>query len=150
MTTPESEWTLVAKPRKSRRYAIGVAVLLVVVHVTFAILLRGDSTGVYFRLADQLAFAGIGCLFAAAVLLLTRPRVRIGPRGIGVRNVLGERIVDWDLYEGLSFPDGAAWARIELPDDEYLAVMAIQSNDREYAVDAVDRFRALASEYAPS
>ncbi|BAH55200.1 PH domain-containing protein [Rhodococcus opacus] len=150
MTTPESEWTLVAKPRKSRRYAIGVAILLVVVHVTFAILLRGDSTGVYFRLADQLAFAGIGCLFAAAVLLLTRPRVRIGPRGIAVRNVLGERIVDWDLYEGLSFPDGAAWARIELPDDEYLAVMAIQSNDREYAVDAVDRFRALASEYAPS
>ena len=150
MTTPESEWTLVAKPRKSRRYAIGVAVLLVVVHVTFAILLRGDSTGVYFRLADQLAFAGIGCLFAAAVLLLTRPRVRIGPRGVAVRNVLGERIVDWDLYEGLSFPDGAAWARIELPDDEYLAVMAIQSNDREYAVDAVDRFRALASEYAPS
>lgn len=150
MTTPESEWTLVAKPRKSRRYAIAVAVLLVVVHVTFAILLRGDSTGVYFRLADQLAFAGIGCLFAAAVLLLTRPRVRIGPRGIAVRNVLGERVVDWDLYEGLSFPDGAAWARIELPDDEYLAVMAIQSNDREYAVDAVDRFRALASEYAPS
>jgi len=150
VTTPESEWTLVAKPRKSRRYASGVAVLLVVVHVTFAILLRGDSTGVYFRLADQLAFAGIGCLLAAGVLLLTRPRVRIGPRGIAVRNVLGERIVDWDLYEGLSFPDGAAWARIELPDDEYLAVMAIQSNDREYAVDAVDRFRALASEYAPS
>lgn len=150
MTTSESEWTLVAKPRKSRRYAIGVAVLLVVVHVTFAILLRGDSTGVYFRLADQLAFAGIGCLLAAGVLLLTRPRVRIGPRGIAVRNVLGERIVDWDLYEGLSFPDGAAWARIELPDDEYLAVMAIQSNDREYAVDAVDRFRALASEYATS
>ncbi|MEN0133988.1 MAG: PH domain-containing protein [Rhodococcus sp. (in: high G+C Gram-positive bacteria)] len=150
MTTPESEWTLVAKPRKSRRYAIGVAILLVVVHVTFAVLLRGDSTGVYFRLADQLAFAGIGCLFAAAVLLLTRPRVRIGPRGIAVRNVLGERIVDWDLYEGLSFPDGAAWARIELPDDEYLAVMAIQSNDREYAVDAVGRFRALASEYTPS
>ncbi|RZL78705.1 MAG: PH domain-containing protein [Rhodococcus sp. (in: high G+C Gram-positive bacteria)] len=149
MTTPDSEWTLVAKPRKSRRYAIGVAIFLVVVHVTFAILLRGDSTGVYFRLADQLAFAGIGCLLAAAVLLLTRPRLQVGPRGIAVRNVLGERIVDWDLYEGLSFPDGAAWARIELPDDEYLAVMAIQSNDREYAVEAVDRFRALASEYAP-
>ncbi|TQC41432.1 PH domain-containing protein [Rhodococcus sp. WS4] len=150
MTAPDSEWTLVAKPRKSRRYAIGVAIFLVVVHVTFAILLRGDSTGVYFRLADQLAFAGIGCLLAAAVLLLTRPRLQVGPRGIAVRNVLGERIVDWDLYEGLSFPDGAAWARIELPDDEYLAVMAIQSNDREYAVEAVDRFRALASEYARS
>ncbi|MCQ4118552.1 PH domain-containing protein [Rhodococcus tibetensis] len=148
MTSSETEWQFVSKPRKSSRYAIGVAIFLVILHVTFAILLRGDSTGVYFRLADQVAFVGIGCLLAGAVLLLTRPRLRVGPRGIAVRNVLGERIVDWDLYEGLSFPDGAAWARIELPDDEYVPVMAIQSNDREYAVDAVHRFRDLASEYA--
>ncbi|AOW92582.1 hypothetical protein BFN03_07405 [Rhodococcus sp. WMMA185] len=145
-----SEWEFVARPRKSRRYAFGVAILIVVVHVTFAILLRGDSTGVYFRFADQVAFAGIGFLLAAGVLLLTRPRVKIGPRGIAVRNVLSERIVDWDLYEGLSFPDGAAWARIELPDDEYISVMAIQSNDGEYAVDAVRRFRELVAQYAPT
>ncbi|AWK72813.1 MULTISPECIES: PH domain-containing protein [Rhodococcus] len=150
MTSSETEWQFVSRPRKSSRYAIGVAILMVVLHVTFAILLRGDSTGVYFRLADQVAFVGIGCLLAGAVLLLTRPRLRVGPRGIAVRNVLGERIVDWDLYEGLSFPDGAAWARIELPDDEYVPVMAIQSNDRDYAVDAVHRFRDLVSEYAPS
>ncbi len=150
MTASASEWQFVAKPRKSRRFAFGVATLFVVVHVTFAILLRGDSTGVYFRFADQVAFAGIGFLLASGVLLLTRPRVQIGPRGIAVRNVLGERIVDWDLYEGLSFPEGAAWARIELPDDEYIAVMAIQSNDGEYAVDAVRRFRELVSEYAPT
>ena len=150
MTSSETEWQFVSRPRKSSRYAIGVAILMVALHVTFAILLRGDSTGVYFRLADQVAFVGIGCLLAGAVLLLTRPRLRVGPRGIAVRNVLGERIVDWDLYEGLSFPDGAAWARIELPDDEYVPVMAIQSNDRDYAVDAVHRFRDLVSEYAPS
>jgi hypothetical protein len=150
MTSSETGWQFVSRPRKSSRYAIGVAILMVVLHVTFAILLRGDSTGVYFRLADQVAFVGIGCLLAGAVLLLTRPRLRVGPRGIAVRNVLGERIVDWDLYEGLSFPDGAAWARIELPDDEYVPVMAIQSNDRDYAVDAVHRFRDLVSEYAPS
>lgn len=148
MTSAESEWDFVVKPRKSRRFAIGAAVLVVVVHVTFAILLRGDSTGVYFRTADQLAFAGIGFLLAAAILLLARPRLRVNRSGIAVRNVLGERIIAWDLYEGLSFPDGAAWARIELPDDEYIAVMAIQSNDREYAVDAVQRFRQIASEYA--
>ncbi len=48
-------------------------------------------------------------------------------------------IVDWDLDQGLSFRDGASWARIELPDDEYVPVMAIQANDREHAVQAVRR-----------
>lgn len=145
-TTPDG-WELVAKPRKSTRYVVAVAALLVVVHVTLAVLLRQGSTGVYFRTADQLAMAGIGTILALGVLTLTRPRVRVGERGIAVRNILGEKIVDWDLFEGLSFPDGAAWARIELPDDEYMPVMAIQSNDREYAVDTVGRFRALADRY---
>ena len=51
--------------------------------------------------------------------------------------------------QGLSFPDGAAWARIDLPDDEYIPVLAIQANDREHAVDAVRRFRTLEAKYAP-
>ncbi|MFE4499881.1 PH domain-containing protein [Rhodococcus sp. NPDC056743] len=150
MSTPDDNWELIAKPRKSARYAIGVAVLLVVVHVTLAVSLRSGSTGVYFRAADQLAMATIGCVLAGGVLLLTRPRVRAGQRGIAVRNILGEKIVEWDLFEGLSFPDGAAWARIELPDDEYMPVMAIQSNDREYAVDAVVKLRDIAGRYAPA
>ena len=151
MSTPgdNENWELIASPRKSTRYAIGVAVLLVIVHVTLALLLRQGSTGVYFRAADQIAMAGIGTILALGVLMLTRPRVKVGKQGIAVRNILGEKIVDWDLFEGLSFPDGAAWARIELPDDEYMAVMAIQSNDREYAVDTVGKFRALADRYAP-
>ena len=150
MSTPDDNWELIAKPRKSTRYAIGVAALLVIVHVTLAISLRSGSTGVYFRAADQLAMATIGCVLAGGVLLLTRPRVRAGERGIAVRNILGEKIVEWDLFEGLSFPDGAAWARIELPDDEYMPVMAIQSNDREYAVDAVVKLREIAGRYAPA
>lgn len=146
----DEQWELIARPRKSRNAAIIAAVFLVVVHVTLAILLRTEQTGVFFRLSDQIAMAGLGCVFAAGVLLLARPRLRVGPRGIAVRNVLNERVVDWDLAQGLSFPDGAAWARIELPDDEYISVMAIQSNDREYAVDAVRRFRALETEYTAS
>lgn len=146
----DDNWELVVTARKSTRYAIGVAALLVIVHVTLALLLRQGSTGVYFRAADQLAMAGIGTILALGVLMLTRPRVMVGERGIKVRNIVTENVVDWDLFEGLSFPDGAAWARIELPDDEYMAVMAIQSNDRERAVDAVDRFRALADRYAPA
>ncbi|MGC0364005.1 hypothetical protein ABH922_001989 [Rhodococcus sp. 27YEA15] len=145
--TASGEWEFVAAPRKSKRFAIGVAALLVVIHLTLALLLRQGSTGVYFRTADQLAMALIGLVLAGGVLMLTRPQVKVGARGIAVRNILGEKIVDWDLFEGLSFPDGAAWARIELPDDEYMPVMAIQANDREYAVAAVERFRELADRY---
>lgn len=144
------QWELIARPKKTRNAAIAVAVLLVAVHLTLGILLRGDQTGVYFRLVDQIAMVGLGCVLAGGVLLLARPRLRVGPRGIAVRNAFSEKIVDWDLAEGLSFPDGAAWARIELPDDEYIPVMAIQSNDREYAVDAVRRFRSVAAEHTQS
>ncbi|NMM87236.1 hypothetical protein B2J88_23230 [Rhodococcus sp. SRB_17] len=150
MSTPDDNWELVAKSHKSARYAIGVAVLLVIVHVGLALSLHHGETGVYFRAADQIAMATIGCALAGGVLLLTRPRVRVGKRGVAVRNILGEKIIDWDLFEGLSFPDGAAWARVELPDDEYMPVMAIQSNDGERAVDAVVKFRDIAERYAPA
>lgn len=149
-TGDRDQWELIARPKKTRKAAIAVAILLVAIHLTLGILLRSDQTGVYFRLADQIAMFGLGCVFAGGVLLLARPRLRVGPRGIAVRNAFSEKIVDWDLAEGLSFPDGAAWARIELPDDEYIPVMAIQSNDREYAVDAVRRFRSVAAEYTRS
>ncbi|NLG55355.1 MAG: PH domain-containing protein [Rhodococcus sp.] len=134
-------WELIARPKKTARYAIATAVVLVVIHFGLAITLARESTGVYFRASDQIAMAGIGLFLAGLVLLLTRPRLRVSARGIGVRNVLTERIVDWDLALGLSFPDGAAWARIELPDDEFIPIMAIQANDREHAVEAVRRFR---------
>jgi hypothetical protein len=152
MTRDESpsEWDMEVKSRKSARYAIAAAVLLFVAHSTVAVLLRVSPTGVYFRTADQLAMAGIGVLLAGLALLLTRPRIRVGPAGVAVRNVFSERMIEWDLVRGLSFPDGAMWARVDIPDDEFINVMAIQSNDREHAVAAVRKFRALEREYAPA
>ncbi|WP_042939597.1 PH domain-containing protein [Rhodococcus sp. AW25M09] len=138
------------KSRKSARFAIAAAVLLVVAHSTVAILLRVSPTGVYFRTADQLAMAGIGILLACLALLLTRPRLRVGPAGVAVRNVFSERLIEWDLVRGLSFPEGAMWARVDIPDDEFINVMAIQSNDREHAVAAVRTFRTLERKYAPA
>ncbi|CAM3072710.1 PH domain-containing protein [Prescottella defluvii] len=144
------DWEFEVRSKKSPRYAWIVAGVLVLVHVTLGVLLRTSATGVYFRVVDQFAMAGIGILLAGGVLMLTRPRLRVGPRGIAVRNILGERVVDWDLDQGLSFPDGAPWARVELPDDEYVPVMAIQANDGEYAVRAVRRFRELEAKYTGS
>ncbi|EOM75788.1 PH domain-containing protein [Rhodococcus rhodnii] len=142
------EWTTIGRPRKTTRYAVAVAVGLVILHVTFAILLRGDtSTGVFFRPADQLAFVGIGIVLAAGVLTLARPRLAVSPAGVRVRNPFTERTFAWHDVHGMSFPDGAAWARLELPDDEFMSVMAVQANDRERAVDSVRSFREAEARY---
>ncbi len=145
---PSPQWELEARPRKSAKYAVGVAALLVIVHTTLGILLRTGNTGVFFQRVDQFAMIAIGCGMAAGVLLLTRPRIKVGAQGVLVRNLVTEKLIPWDLVRGLSFSPGSSWARVELPDDEYVPVMAIQSNDREYAVHAARTFRSLEQKYA--
>ena len=135
-----------ARPRKARRIAIAAAALLVAVFAVVAALLRRTPTGVYFRVSDQVAMVLLGLLLAGAALLFARPRVRATAEGVEVRNLLGTRVVPWELVLWVSFPDGAPWARLELPDDEYIAVMAIQSADGRYAVQAIRALRAVHAE----
>jgi Bacterial PH domain len=65
-----------------------------------------------------------------------------------VRNLLGSRTLPWELVLRVSFPDGAPWARLELPDDEYIAVMAIQAADGRWAVRDIRALRAVHAEHA--
>lgn len=146
-TDTDTEWDLDVRPRKTARFAIAIAASLVVLFSVLGALLRTSATGVYFRVADQIAMVLLGMLLAGGVLLLARPRLRAGASGVLVRNAFSEKHVDWNVIRGLSFSDGAAWARIELPDDEYIPVLAIQANDRMHAVDATQRFRALYAKY---
>lgn len=136
-----------ARSRKARRVAVASAVVLVVVFTVVAVLLRRTPTGVYFQLSDQVAMVLLGLLLAGAALLFTRPRVRAGADGVEVRNLFGSRTLPWELVLRVSFPDGAPWARLELPDDEYIAVMAIQSVDGRHAVQAIRALRALHAEH---
>ncbi len=64
-----------------------------------------------------------------------------------MRNLLGYRLIPWADVVDVSFPRGARWARVDLPDDEYIPVMAIQAVDRDRAVDAMDRVRGLLERY---
>jgi hypothetical protein len=135
------------RPRKARRVAVAAAVLLVVVFAVVAVLLRRTSTGVYFRPSDQVAMMLLGVLLGGAALLFARPRVRAGADGVEVRNVLGTRTLPWELVLRVSFPEGAPWARLELPDDEYIAVMAIQSADGRHAVQAIRALREVHAQH---
>ena len=135
--------TVVVRPRKTMIVAWVCAVVVFALFVVVAVVLRTADTGVFFRLADQIAMAAIGALIAGGVLLLARPRVRADAEGIEVRNVLVTRRLPWDVVERVAFPDGASWARLDLPDYEYVPMLAVQAVDGMRAVEAIRGLRAL-------
>ena len=148
MTGTETGWDLEVRPEKMRRWVVVAAVFVLAVHIFAALVLRGGGdTGVHLRVVDQIALLAIGVVLTGGVLLFTRPRLRAGAHGVTVRNVIAERHIPWSDVRGLFFDHGAPWARLELPFDEYVPVVAIQARDGETAVDALERFRELESRY---
>ncbi|TCP46244.1 PH (Pleckstrin Homology) domain-containing protein [Tamaricihabitans halophyticus] len=140
MTEPER---VQFRPRRMTWVSVVCAIALVVAFTAVGSLLQIGDTGVAFAFADQVAMVVIGVLLAIGSLLWARPRVRADAEHIEVRNVVTTRRFSWDEVEQVSFPDGAPWARLEMPGDEYESVMAIQAVDRRRAVDAVRVLRSL-------
>ncbi len=64
------------------------------------LLLKVGSTGVVFQTADQVAIASLGAVIAGFVCLFARPRLRIGPAGVAVRNLFGYRLFPWSDVRG--------------------------------------------------
>jgi hypothetical protein len=145
VTTPT--YDLEVKPHLTPYFAYGAAFLIAAAHIAVGFLLKVGSSGVIFRTADQVAIGVLGVIIGCLVLMFARPRLRVGPDGLAVRNLLGYRLIPWSEVVDVSFPKGARWARVDLPDDEYVPLMAIQSVDKERAVDAMDAVRTLVARY---
>lgn len=131
------------RPHRSVIMASVLAVLILIVFTIVGLLLQQSDTGAVFRTSDQVAMIILGVLLAAGTMLWAVPRVRADAEGVEVRNVLTSRRFAWREVLAISFPDGAAFARLELPDDEYYTVMAVQAVDGWRAVTAVRALRAL-------
>jgi hypothetical protein len=144
-----SDWDLEVRPHLTPYFAYGAAAVILAAHVTVGVLLKISSTGVIFQTADQVAIALLGAVIAGVVLLFARPRLRIGAPGVAVRNLFSYRLIPWADVVGVTFPPGARWARVDLPDDEYIPAMAIQAVDKERAVEAMDSVRVLVARYRP-
>jgi hypothetical protein len=143
MTHPDMR--VVSRPVKLTRVCWGVAALVMVVFTAVAVALRGDGEA-QFRLADQIAMVFLGGLVATGVLAFTRARVVADAQGVRVRNVLGEKLFPWQVVREVRMDDGASWASLELQDDDTVALLGIQYNDGDRAVDAVLALRALLAE----
>jgi hypothetical protein len=151
MSTPQraAQWDIEVRPHLTPYFAYGAAFLIAAAHIAVGVLLKIGTSGVIFQTADQVAIALLGLVIAGAVLLFARPRLRVGAPGVAVRNLFGYRLIGWPDVVDVSFPRGARWARVDLPDDEYVPVMAIQAVDKDRAVDAMDSVRALLARYRP-
>lgn len=134
---------VVLRPLKVSIFAWVGAVGLVASLTAIALVLRNTDTGVIFRVADQVALILIGVFIAGGILLMARPRIRADAAGIEVRNVLQTRHFAWDDVVRIAFPDSASWARLDLPDHEYVPLMAVQAVDGQRSVEAMRRLRAL-------
>ena len=147
MSPSEQGWDVTLRPRLTPYFAYGAAFVIAAAHVAVGFLLKIGSTGVVFQTADQVAMGLLGIVLAGVVLLFTRPRLRVGPAGLSVRNLLGDKLVPWSQVVDVSFPPGARWARVDLPHDEYVPAMAIQAVDKGRAVQAMDTVRELMEKY---
>jgi Bacterial PH domain len=137
------------RPHRARIFAYVAAFVIAATLIVVGLLLKMKSTGVFFQTADQVAMAVLGLVLAGLVLLFTRPRLVLGPAGLSVRNLLGDKLIPWEDIVGVSFPVGRRWARIDLPDDEYVPVLAIQAVDKDRAVDAMDTVRRELKSHRP-
>ncbi|PAY24796.1 hypothetical protein CEY15_01040 [Dietzia natronolimnaea] len=138
------------RPRRLRIAVIALAVLIVLAHVLWAVLLVRDDTGVTIGVADQLAFVMIGLIFAGVLLSLLRIRVRVGEQGVEVRGPLRTRQWDWPDIVGITFPRSSMWPRLELPAYEHVGIWAILTVDGQEAVDAMGSLRETIRRYKPS
>lgn len=135
---------VVSRPVRLTRVCWGVAALVLVAFTVLAVALgRGEPGAAQFRLGDQIAMVLLGAIIAGAVLTLTRARVVADHVGVRVRNVAGERMLPWQVIRAVRLDDGAPWASLDLQDDDTVALLGIQTNDGERAVDAVLALRAL-------
>lgn len=134
---------VVVRPVRLVRVCRLAATLLFVVFVAVAWSLRRGGGADVFGVADQVAMVGLGGLGSLAVLSLTRARVEADVTGIRIRNVLGERALPWQVVRGVRLDEGSPWASLDLQDDDTVALLAVQANDKEHAVRAVLALRGL-------
>ena len=146
----DDTWEFEHTPRRMRATVIALAVLIVIIHVVWAVILVRGDTGVTIGVADQLAFVVTGLIFAGVLLTLLRIRVRAGEQGVELRGPLRTRGWGWEDIVGVTFPRSSYWPRLELPAYEHAGIWAIQSFDGRDGVEAMSRLREVIRAHKPS
>lgn len=146
---PDQEWELVYRSPFLKKLAWILVAVVMGVHIFMAWVVAVGDTGVPVTRVDQLGFLGIGVVFSIVALSLLRPRVMVNSRGVEVRNIVNGQFYQWEIIYGLSFPAEARWARLELPDFEFVPMMALNIYDQKIIAQRIEEFRKLEDIYMP-
>ena len=148
-TTSSKPFPFEAHSKFLVKVMVGLMVIIMAIHIFMAFAVNTGNTGAGINWKDQASFVGVGLILAACCLVLLRPRVRVNEDGVEIRNFLNPKFYPWSVIYGLNFPKGARWARLELPEFEYVNILALQSGDGTYAVEKVREFRRYEAQYMP-
>ena len=149
--TTTKPWKLEVTSRRMKLYAFLAAGVTLAIHIFLAIVVAVGNTGTAVTVIDQWGYFLVGVLFATVIFIgLHRPRVRANEDGVDVRNFIGSRFYPWAVIYGLSFPETARVARLELPEFEYVPMWAFLAADGADCVPAVETFRELEAHYPPA
>jgi hypothetical protein len=146
----EAPTVVTARPVRSARLAVTIAVIVGLAFLLIALVLPQSSDGVRFTGADQFGVAGTGLLIVVGILTFTRPRLRADASGVHCRGFVGGyRDVEWDLVNRVDFPPKVRFARLVLPADELIPLYAVQRGDRERSVLVMQQLRAMHAAKSP-
>lgn len=146
----DKPWEFETKSKFLRNLSIVFIVIVMAIHIFVGATVDIQWTGATITTVDKWAFPGIGAVISILIAVaFNRPRVRANEDGVEVRNIIGTRFYSWLVIYGLSFPEGARMARLELPEFEYVPMWAMQSADGASTVQAVREFRGLEAKYMP-
>lgn len=140
MSTTTTTW----RPVRTTKIAVTTAAVVVIVFTVTAIVMPHANAGAHFTWKDQLSTGILGLILAGFILVFTRPRMRADEAGVHIRNHWGPyKTIPWDVIVGVEFPKGRHFARLVLPADETIALLAVQRADRERSVAAMRELREL-------
>lgn len=146
----DKPWEFEARSKFLRNLSIAVVIVVMAIHIFVGAVLDIEWTGATITQLDKWAFPGVGLVISIFLwIIMNRPRVRANADGVEVRNIIGTRFYSWVIVYGLSFPEGARMARLELPEFEYVPLWGMQSADGASTVKAVREFRELEAKYMP-
>ena len=141
------KWDLKISAHRTNYFWYSIALLLIAVHILVGVFLSIGFTGVIFQTYDRVSIGLLGFIFAGLILIFTRSEVCIGPAGILIRNLYKFKLILWIEVIDISFPVGSFWARVNLPKDEYIPLVAVQVFDKTKAVQAMCAIQELVHQY---
>jgi hypothetical protein len=131
------------RPTRTRAVLRIAAVLLFGVFLLIAVLMPG-SGGAPWSVVDKVSLTGAAALFAAGLLMLSRPRVDADEAGVTVVNLINRRRLAWAEIVRVNLRQGDPWALLDLADGSTVPAMGIQpAGGRDQAIRAARELRDL-------